>query len=410
MTKNLPQSAERAFALMCADAGIACNRSEEDVNGWDFIIEYPARLIENLPRDMTPGGQTCFVQVKSSKKSKSVRIKLSNALRFAQSPAPCFIVLFLADADGSIGDIFVVHFWKDLIGRTLRKVRELEEKGIKAFHKHTITLRFDEKCKVDDPLEYIRQAVDGLGNGYEEAKRKLFQSIGFEDGAVMGHFSLAPGTTLDDLLDHQLGKKERLDLTSFVVHSQRFGIKSPIPLVDASAGILKITPHPLGDCSVVLTFSTTNEQITFFGKIIVPHVPGLPEEKRKIQIVASPIEIILQPASGANLSLQRIFSFSPSLLGSIFGNFFPPFLTHAFGPGFPAHAPQGHGGGVLAVICHLVLDLAGGYPRDHDGALVGVGGALFAFRAFSHSFDTLSKVIGRQQSIALRHLAVSDIF
>jgi hypothetical protein len=40
------------------------------------------------------------------------------------------------------------------------------------------------------------------------------------------------------------------------------------------------------------------------------------------------------------------------------------------------------GGFVLAVIGReRFFDLANGDPRDHDGALVGVGGALFAFRA-----------------------------
>ena len=46
-----------------------------------------------------------------------------------------------------------------------------------------------------------------------------------------------------------------------------------------------------------------------------------------------------------------------------------------------------HGGGTLAAIRHLVLDLAGRDPRDHDGAPVGVGGALFAFRSARHSYS-----------------------
>jgi hypothetical protein len=48
-------------------------------------------------------------------------------------------------------------------------------------------------------------------------------------------------------------------------------------------------------------------------------------------------------------------------------------------------AAERHGGGILAVIRHLVLDLAASNPRDHNGALVGVGGALFAFGASGHS-------------------------
>ena len=40
-----------------------------------------------------------------------------------------------------------------------------------------------------------------------------------------------------------------------------------------------------------------------------------------------------------------------------------------------------HGSGILAVIRHLVLNLAGGDPRDHDGTLVGVSRTPLAFGA-----------------------------
>ena len=65
-------------------------------------------------------------------------------------------------------------------------------------------------------------------------------------------------------------------------------------------------------------------------------------------------------------------------------NVFPLFRAHTLGAGFPAHAPQRHGGGVLAVIRHLVLDLAGRDPADHSGALIGVGGAFLAFWSTGH--------------------------
>lgn len=49
------------------------------------------------------------------------------------------------------------------------------------------------------------------------------------------------------------------------------------------------------------------------------------------------------------------------------------------------YTPQFRGSSVLAVIRHLVPDLAGSDSADHNGALVGVGGALFAFGASGHS-------------------------
>jgi hypothetical protein len=81
-------------------------------------------------------------------------------------------------------------------------------------------------------------------------------------------------------------------------------------------------------------------------------------------------------------------AFPPAFRG-VAGNLFALLGGHSSRPRLTAHTPQRHGGGVLAVIRHLVLDLAGGDSRDHDGALVGVGGALFAFRSSWHSFSLM---------------------
>ena len=74
----------------------------------------------------------------------------------------------------------------------------------------------------------------------------------------------------------------------------------------------------------------------------------------------------------------------PSFLGGILGYFPAPFGAHACCPRLPAHAPQRHSGGVFAVLGDNVVEFAGRDLADHDGALVHVGGALFAFRASWH--------------------------
>ena len=75
---------------------------------------------------------------------------------------------------------------------------------------------------------------------------------------------------------------------------------------------------------------------------------------------------------------------APSLSCGLLGNLFPAFRGHAFSAGLAAHAPRCNGGGILAIIRHLVLYLASGDPRDHDGALVGVGRAFFALGPLGH--------------------------
>ena len=82
--------------------------------------------------------------------------------------------------------------------------------------------------------------------------------------------------------------------------------------------------------------------------------------------------------------LDALRSLSPSLLGCLLGNIFSHLSRHSRCPRFATHAPQRHGGGVLAVLGGQVLDLAGGDTGDHDGIADGVGGPLLAFRASGH--------------------------
>ena len=95
---------------------------------------------------------------------------------------------------------------------------------------------------------------------------------------------------------------------------------------------------------------------------------------------------VARPSSrGAIRSVSRRMRVFPPPHGSgLFCYLFSPFGSHSRCPRISAPAPQRHGGGVSAVDRHLVLDLAGGDPRDHDGAPVGVSWAVFAFRSTGH--------------------------
>src|SRR5258708_1744793 len=83
---------------------------------------------------------------------------------------------------------------------------------------------------------------------------------------------------------------------------------------------------------------------------------------------------ISDPASQTQLTPRTLFS-------GLLGNLRPLLCREAFGPRLAAHAPQRHGGGVLAIIRGDVLDLAGRDPADQDGVADGVGGTLFPLGA-----------------------------
>ena len=96
---------------MCAEAGAICNEPKEDESGWDFIVGLPRSRLDSLSADMQPPHPPVLVQIKSHEgKSRRITLKLSNALIFAHSPLPCFLVLMILPPQGE-PKIYALHFW-----------------------------------------------------------------------------------------------------------------------------------------------------------------------------------------------------------------------------------------------------------------------------------------------------------
>ena len=56
MSSKLGRIAEDQFKMLCADAGITCNKSIEDDHGWDFLVEY----IPEEDADVLDPGRSLF--------------------------------------------------------------------------------------------------------------------------------------------------------------------------------------------------------------------------------------------------------------------------------------------------------------------------------------------------------------
>lgn len=114
--KRLARYAETSFASLCARGGALCHESQEDENGWDYLVELPEDESPGPADAMLPGKQA-FVQIKFSRNARlSCGIKLSNALKAARSRDPWFVVLMVDAAPQP--KIYVVHIWaKEMEGR-----------------------------------------------------------------------------------------------------------------------------------------------------------------------------------------------------------------------------------------------------------------------------------------------------
>src|SRR4051812_3840041 len=110
---RLPKYAETTFERACSSANAFAHPPEEDQNGWDYMVEFADRQHPGPP-DLHPPETKAFVQVKSSRANRlACRVKLSNALKAAQSPNPWFVVLMIANAATSEPKIYITHVWRE---------------------------------------------------------------------------------------------------------------------------------------------------------------------------------------------------------------------------------------------------------------------------------------------------------
>lgn len=185
---NLPKYAERFFAVQVSDNDGVCHKAEEDVNGWDYVVELP-----NAPHsgsaDSQPPHDRAFVQVKSTSAAKtSVAITLSNLRKSAQDRSPWFVVL-IKKVNGKPA-LYIRHFWKSLMEKSLKAIRTAESEG-KALNKATMAISFsDEDLISGDLVRWMQDQIRLVGD-YQVEKRRLYDELGYENGgARRGSWSL----------------------------------------------------------------------------------------------------------------------------------------------------------------------------------------------------------------------------
>ena len=257
---------EKRFDVLCSDAGVTCNRSIEDDYGWDKLIEYPARVLPFTTIDMQPDHVIAAVQVKTTTKaSRSVSISLSNALRYAKSSLPQFVVLIVLDTGGP--RYFARHVWGPLIAEWLKAGRQADADGVTATHKRTVSLSFAlEDERGEGMLNWIRAEIESIRQPYAAAKKFLVDTVGFENGFGIAKMTFSLESP-DDFLDLQLGLKPHLKAKRFVYISERFGIRAGKPEIDEENVRVYLKPEGR-PCSLRLEFPSGDSVVvsaTLFG-------------------------------------------------------------------------------------------------------------------------------------------------
>ncbi|NUB08591.1 hypothetical protein FW320_20715 [Azospirillum sp. Vi22] len=291
MIKRLPRYAEIELQRLCAKAGALCHAVDEDESGWDRLIEFPEKDFLG-PADMRPPRTVAYAQVKSVENGPPVcRVKLSNALRAAQSPQPWFIVLVTGETCKQPSRVFAVHVWDGLIRRTLEAVRRAHNDR-RPLHKCSLTVRFRQEDEIGSRLvQWMQEAIDAARPDYETNKRTINKTVGYEEGCGTGILTVTAENE-EEILRNFLGLGDGLHVTKFSFTPSRFGIALPAPAIDLSDGIVYIAPQSAGDVEIRLRSPISSRAIVLHGHAYGIGLPSVPDHQKRIRFSAGFMEIL----------------------------------------------------------------------------------------------------------------------
>lgn len=287
--KRLARFAETSFANLCADAGVLCNESQEDENGWDYLAEFPPDAAVG-PADTHPPAKRAFVQIKSTRNNRlSCAVKLSNALKAAQSRDPWFIILMMETQ--AKPKIYAVHIWGDLIAKSLKAVRQatIDKKPL---HRRRLTINLGEgDLHNDDLIDWMLKEISSVKPEYSDAKRSIYETVGYADGHGTGKLTFV-ADNVSQLFDEFLGLGNGLPVSRFTYTPARFGLSDTRPQIDAKEGRVEITPSAAGDCELRMRGAPPNLSISLPAKIYTLGMPWLPFEQQRFRVSATGFEIV----------------------------------------------------------------------------------------------------------------------
>lgn len=243
------KAAEHYFAGLCTDNGAVCHPPDDDMNGWDLYVELPPEA-HSGPVESAPGHRTALVQVKSTTgKGLSTSVKVSNLLKAAQDKRPWFIVLYRKS--GSQVELFARHFWTELMETALRSSRQCDVDGI-ALNQKRVSVAFSVGDRVvGNMVDWMQAKIAESGADYEATKSRLFTELGYEDGHGTVKWTISASDKHDVFMEF-LGLGNGLKVEQFEFVPSRFQIADPRRRVAATKGTVRITPHPVGQCTVTI--------------------------------------------------------------------------------------------------------------------------------------------------------------
>jgi len=304
--RDVGEMGESAFRGWCSSGGITANKSRIDRTGWDFFVDFPFQPDDSQPKDMWPPPIECKIQVKSTdKREKKLQVKVSNLNRSIRAQMPAFYCFIEFDGLENAQAAYLVHVGKDIIEKTLKRIRELEVKGkADQLNKRTITIHYGDDQKLDKlsgasiKSEIEKHVPHGMER-YVEEKNKLLKTLGFDEGAGQFTFTVSGEQPIEKMVDLTLGIREEVKVSRLVGYHKRFSILSNEPFVDSKGGKISLTTKPVRKATVTFKEYDFSPSISFDASLYLsPFRQSIPKKYIKFRIEADFFDVTFEPYNG----------------------------------------------------------------------------------------------------------------
>ncbi|HXU29988.1 MAG TPA: hypothetical protein VN851_05360 [Thermoanaerobaculia bacterium] len=306
MNRDLGTLGENILSSWAAARRISAQKATIDVNGWDFLLEFPRTSGQpSLPADKEPAHICCLVQVKATSTGKlNCQVALATWQRLAISPFPAFFLILDFGAADVPRAAYLVPLDAARIGRVLKRIRELDSSpvGTRRIARHTMSVDCGEDNKLESPngesLE--RSILSHIGSSFEkyiQEKLALVETTGYETAS--GHFTFTvEGESLGEvdlgeyLVDLSLGLRVPLAVSSAKFYDVRFSIPAREPSLDLPEGELEIIPGVPVPVEVILRLGILAVRVNM--DMLLPGGLGvLPIDLIKIRLKSKVFEFVV---------------------------------------------------------------------------------------------------------------------
>jgi hypothetical protein len=321
--RDVGSMGQSEFERLCSSVGLTRNVVREDKTGWDYFVEFPLPRAPGQPADMAPPARQCLVQVKATDSHRRKwDIALRNLERLAKSPMPAFVCLLEFNGGEHAQHVYLVHIGEVIIGRILKRLRQLEKTSRSVKKKPILSITFDNAHRLPQPTgACMKSAIEshvpqGFGE-YSRCKKGLLDTLGYEHGHGYVNMCVSGRDPIKDLTDLFLGLRKSLEVDKVAMYDTRFNVDCLLPLPSGRAQ-LSISSSVL-PAVVVFRERKSSPGVEFLASVHLPSMNRvLPRERFILRVETRLFDIILEPFRGsARFTLSPGVWESPLELGKL---------------------------------------------------------------------------------------------